>query len=207
MDAPPIPKPTETDRDRTIARWRRRAQTVRVLRVVVPGLIAAILIGLGVTVAVNTMKPALEQGRENNQPIRLINPHFQGRDDRGRSFVITAVTATRDPQEYSRVILDHPALVMDEQGPDPTRIVSQSGVFHEDTGRLEVSGGVRMSSSKETFQTESSQFDTKNGELVGSGPVQGSGALGEISAKSYAVTDKGDRMVFNGDVHTRIFPK
>lgn len=207
MAASQIPMSAETDRDRTIARWRRRSRVVRVLRIVVPGLIVAILLGLALTVVINTMKPAAEQAQENNQPIRLLNPHFQGRDDRGRSFIITALSATRDPNEYSRVYLDHPALVMDDQGPDPTRIVAQHGVFHENTGQLEVSGGVRMASSKETFQTESSQFDTKTGDLVGSGPVQGSGALGEISAKSYAVTDKGDRMVFNGDVHTRIYPK
>ena len=205
MAAPDIS--AQTDRDRTIARWRRRSRAVRVLRIVVPGLIAAILIGLGVTVAINTLRPAVEQAQETNQPIRLIKPRFQGRDDRGRAFVITAASATRDPQEYSRVILDHPAVVLDEQGPDPTRIVAQHGVFHENTGQLEVGGGVRMASAKQTFQTESSRFDTKTGELVGSGPVQGSGALGEISAKSYAVTDKGDRMVFDGDVHTRIYPK
>jgi lipopolysaccharide export system protein LptC len=207
MSTPQMSADAATDSDRTIARWRRRSQIVRTLRIAAPGLIAVILVALGVTIALNTMKPAIQQAQETNQPIRLINPRFQGRDDKGRAFVITAASATRDPREYSRVILDHPAVVLDEQGPDPTRIVAQRGVFHENTGQLEVGGGVRMASSRQTFETESSRFDTKTGELIGSGPVHGSGALGEISAKSYAVTDKGDRMVFNGDVHTRIYPK
>jgi lipopolysaccharide export system protein LptC len=194
-------------RERGIARWRRRSRIIRVLRVVGPGLIALILGGLGASVAYNALKPSPEPAQEANQPIRLINPRFVGRDERGRSFVVTAASATRDPREYQKVYLDHPALVLDEQGPDPTRIVAKSGVFHENTAQLEVSGGVRLAMSRGTFETAESRFDTKTGALIGSGPVHGSGALGEIDAKSYAVTDKGDHMIFEGRVHSRFYPK
>jgi len=194
-------------RERNIERWRRRSRIIRVLRVVGPGLIALIVAGLGASIAYNTLKPSAEAPVESNQPIRLINPRFVGRDDRGRAFVITAQSATRDPQEYQKVYLDHPALVLDEQGPDPTRIIAKAGVFHETTGQLEVSGGVRLAMSQATFETAESKFDTKTGELIGSGPVQGSGGLGEISAKSYAVTDKGNHMIFQGRVHGRLYPK
>ena len=57
---------------------------------------------------------------------------------------------------------------------------------------------------KVAFETAASLFYTRTGELVGSGPIQGSGSLGEITAKSYGVYDKGDRMVFKGGVHTRL---
>jgi lipopolysaccharide export system protein LptC len=193
---------SKTLRDRTIERWRRRSRIIRVLRVLGPSLIAAILLGLAGSVAFNAMKPVVEPAQESNQPIRLIKPHFQGRDDRGRAFIITATTATRDPQEYQKVYLDHPNLVLDEQGPDPTRISSNTGVFHENTGVLEASGGVVMSFSKATFHTETSTFDTKSGELSGSAPIQGQGPLGEISGSSYAVHDKGDVMDFHGRVHS-----
>jgi lipopolysaccharide export system protein LptC len=70
-----------------------------------------------------------------------------------------------------------------------------------------VSGGVRMASSQQTFETADSQFDTKTGDLTGSGPIHGSGALGDITAKSYSVHDKGDRLIFEGKVHARLYPK
>jgi lipopolysaccharide export system protein LptC len=197
----------KTLRDRTIERWRRRSRIIRVLRVLGPSLIAAILVGLAASVALNAMKPAVEPAQEANQPIRLIKPHFQGRDSNGRAFIITAQTATRDPQEYQKVYLDHPSLVLDEQGPDPTRITSATGVFHENTGVLEASGGVVMSFSQATFNTATSVFDTKSGELTGSGAIQGQGPLGEINASSYAVHDRGDSMEFHGRVHTRLNPK
>ena len=194
-------------RERGIERWRRRSRIIRVLRVLGPTLIGLIVLGLAASVAYNAMKPSVEPQAETNQPIRLINPRFVGRDDRGRAFVITAASATRDPQEYQKVYLDHPALVLDEQGPDPTRIVAQAGVFHENNGQLEVSGGVKLATSQATLETAQSRFDTKTGELIGSGPVQGSGALGEMRASSYAVTDKGDHMIFEGRVHARLYPK
>jgi lipopolysaccharide export system protein LptC len=105
------------------------------------------------------------------------------------------------------VFLDKPTLVLDDDGADPLHITAASGIFHEDTGKLEVSGGVRLSGARGAFDTAQSVFDTKSGELEGSGPVQGLGSLGEIHAKSYGVYDKGARMVFSGAVHTRLQPK
>lgn len=194
-------------RERGIERWRRRSRIIRVLRVLGPSLIALIVLGLIASVALNAMRPSVEPVQEANQPIRLLNPHFVGRDERGRAFTLTAASATRDPQEYQKVYLDKPAMVLDDQGPDPTRIIAKAGVFHEQTGRLDVSGGVRVASASGVLETAASQYDTKSGALTGSGPVHGSGALGEIDAKSYSVTDKGDHLVFQGRVHSRFFPK
>jgi lipopolysaccharide export system protein LptC len=118
--------------------------------------------------------------------------------------IVAYNTLARDPQDYQRVLLDKPALVLDEEGPDPLRITGGAGVYHEGNRKLEVSGGVHLSGAKAAFETAESLFDTRTGELVGSGPIQGSGPLGEITAKSYGVYDKGDRMVFKGGVHTRL---
>src|SRR5262249_19644072 len=144
---------------------------------------------------------ALQAGSAND-PIRLVNPRFVGRDTRSRAFVLTAATATRDPNDFQKVYLDRPALVLDDEGADPLRITAKSGVYHEQSGKLEVSGGVRLSGARGAFDTAQSLFDTKTGELGGSGPIHGQGALGAIDAKSYGVYDKGDRMVFKGGVHT-----
>ena len=191
----------------SIQRWRRRSRVIWGLRIALPALIALILAGLGGSIALSALNSRPTPSGSSTDPIRLVNPHFVGRDTRGRPFVLTSVTATRDPLNYQRVFLDKPNLVLDQDGPDPLHIISAKGVFHEDTGKLEVSGGVRLSGARGAFQTAESVFDTKSGELEGSGPVQGAGSLGEIQAKSYGVYDKGARMEFNGGVHTRLQPK
>jgi lipopolysaccharide export system protein LptC len=63
---------------------------------------------------------------------------------------------------------------------------------------------VRLTSPQAALDTAASLYDTKTGELVGSGSIQGSGSLGEINAKSYGVYDKGERMIFSGGVRARI---
>ena len=190
-----------------IERWRRRSRAVRLLRIILPGLIVLILLALGGSVVWNALASQPTAVGPADAAIRLVNPRFVGRDDKGRAFVLTALSATRDQKDYQKVYLDHPALILDEEGPDPLKIVAKAGVYHEATRKLEVSGGVRLSGAKAAFETAASLFDTKTGELVGSGPVQGSGLLGDISAKSYGVYDKGARMVFKGGVHTRLNAK
>jgi lipopolysaccharide export system protein LptC len=204
------PEPTSSEaaaRRAGVERWRRRSRTLRTLRIVVPVLIGLILAGMAGSVAWNAFKTRPQAEGDPDAPIRLINPRFLGRDDKGRAFVITAASATRHPREYQRVLLDKPALVLDEEGPDPMRISAASGVYHEGDRKLNLAGGVRVSGARGAFETAQSLFDTKTGELVGSGPIQGSGPLGEISAKSYAVYGKGERMVFKGGVTTRLQKK
>jgi lipopolysaccharide export system protein LptC len=193
-------------RGASVRRWRRRSRVIRVLRIVLPGLIGLILAGLAATVVYNSFT-AQAPTASSNDPIQLMNPRFVGRDDRGRPFVLIAASATRDAQDYQKVYLDKPALVLDDEGPDPLRVTAAKGVYHEATRKLVVSGGVRLAGARGAFDTAQSLFDTRTGELVGSGPIQGAGSLGEIQAKSYGVYDKGARMVFSGGVHTRLQPK
>ena len=188
-------------------RWRRRSRLIRVLRLALPATIALIFAGLIGSVAWSTFNAQPKSARVGDEPIRLLNPRFVGRDDKGRAFVLTADSAIRDRLDYSRVILKKPALVLDENGPDQMRINGADGVFHEQNGKLELMNGVRLADTKTAFNTRASLFDTKTGEVIGSGPIHGSGGLGEITAKSYGVYGKGETMVFKGGVRTRIETK
>ena len=198
-----LPEPRRVD----FERWRRRSRLIRTLRVVLPATIALIFVGLVGSVAWSTFNAQPKEAAAGDEPIRLVKPRFVGRDDKGRAFVLTAESAIRDRLDYQRVMLKKPALVLDEAGPDEMRINGADGIFHEQNGKLELSGGVRLADTKNAFATAASLFDTKTGEVIGSGPIQGAGGLGEINAKSYGVYDKGDRMVFKGGVRTRLETK
>lgn len=207
MAATDISMMSVPDRRLDIERWRRRSRLVRGLRVALPAVILLILAGMAGSVVYNAVTVSPAQADSPDEPIRLANPRFVGRDDKGRAFVLTAISATRDPKDYQRVMLDQPALVLDEEGPDPLRISAKSGVYHEADRKLDLQGGVKLQGAETVFETAASLFDTKTGEVVGSGPIQGSGSLGEITAKSYGVYGKGERMVFKGGVHTRLNTK
>src|SRR5579862_2097144 len=171
--------PGVASRRASIRRWRRRSRLIAALRIALPSLIGLILAGLAGSVAYSTLNTQRAPSGNASDPIRLVNPHFVGRDNHGRPFVLTSVTATRDPNDYQRVFLDKPTLTLDADGPDPLHITSGAGIFHEDTGKLEVSKGVRLSGARGAFDTAQSVFDTKTEEVEGSGPIQGLGSLGE----------------------------
>ncbi|HEY3695546.1 LPS export ABC transporter periplasmic protein LptC [Phenylobacterium sp.] len=202
-DASSLTVPAAPPRRRDFERWRRRSRLIRTLRILLPVLIALIFAGLVGSVVHHTVTAEVAAAADQG-PIRLLNPRFVGRDAKGRAFVVTAQSAVRDQRDFQRVILDRPALVIDEGGENPTRLTSRSGVYHEGTFKLQLQGGVRLTSPQTALDTAASLYDTKTGELIGSGPIQGSGSLGEINARSYGVYDKGDRMVFTGGVSARI---
>jgi lipopolysaccharide export system protein LptC len=198
--------PLDNHRRADFERWRRRSRLIRALRILLPASIAVILAGLVGSVAWSTFNAQPRAGQGSEEPIRLVAPRFIGRDDKGRAFVLTAESAIRDRLDYQRVILKKPALVLDENGVDELRLNGVDGVFHEQTGKLELSNGVNMADARSSFATAASLFDTKSGEIIGSGPIQGAGSLGEIRAESYGVYGKGDRMIFKGGVRTRLEP-
>jgi lipopolysaccharide export system protein LptC len=203
-DTPDAQSPFSGQRRADFERWRRRSRLIRTLRVALPALIVLIFLGLIGSVAWSTFNAQPRTARGGDEPIRLVNPRFVGRDDKGRAFVLTADSAIRDRLDYSRVILKKPALVLDENGPEQMRLNGADGVFHEQNGKLELMNGVRMEDAKNAFDTAAALFDTKTGEVVGSGPIHGAGGLGEIRAESYGVYGKGDRMVFKGGVRSRL---
>ncbi|WP_300575476.1 LPS export ABC transporter periplasmic protein LptC [Phenylobacterium sp.] len=189
-----------------MGRWRRRSQLILRLRVVLPAIIAVIVLSLAGMVTYNTLAGAPAEPEESDAPIRLVNPRFMGRDAQGRSFVITANSAVRDEDDYQRVVLDRPAMVLDGEGLSPMRLSAQSGVFHEGDGLLRLQGDVSLNDPDAAFDTGSAVFDTTTGVLEGEGLITGAGPLGEIRAKSYGVYDKGERMVFKGGVSGTITP-
>lgn len=192
---------------RDFARWRRRSRMIRRLRILLPGAIALILLTMGGFVVQATVMGGRATPTGDDEPIQLVNPRFVGRDDKGRAFVLTAKVAVRDEGDYQRVVLEKPTLILDEEGPNPTRITAKSGVYREDRRVLNLDGGVKMNGANANFDTASSIFNTATGELEGQGQISGVGSLGEITAKSYGVYDKGERLVFKGGVRGQINSK
>jgi len=188
-------------------RWRRRSRFIRQLRILLPAAIGLILATLAGFIVHTTVAGVQAAPSEADAPIQLVNPRFIGRDDKGRAYVLTAVSAIRDENDYQRVLLDRPSLILDEEGENPVKVTAKSGVYREDRRVLNLEGGVKMVSGALNFDTASSIFNTATGELEGQGQISGAGSLGEITAKSYGVYDKGDRLVFKGGVRGRIDSK
>jgi len=188
------------------ARARRQARAhsrlVISLRWLLPTLILATLGLLAAFVIADAVKTAASRPKETPTQIRMIGPHFLGRDDLGRAFNLTSRIAIRDDVDMRRVFLAAPVIVLDVDGPRPKTLTADRGVYDEDTHLLRLNGHVRVDDSQATtVASNDALVDTRAGTVSGVSGFSGRGPTGAIQARSYKAYDKGQRVVLRGGVH------
>lgn len=138
-------------------------------------------------------------------PLAMDNPRFTGAMRDGRAFLITARRAERDAADPSKVKLVDPTLVRGYGEPDSTRVTSRDGIYQETQNLLVLTKDVQVDDGKGyKFASQEARIDTRTGEAIGPMAVAGTGPQGNVSADSYSVSDKGDRVIFKGRVRTRV---
>lgn len=202
-DAFPVHTPRE--RQAEIARWRRRSRNIAILRIVLPALMALITVTLVAVVGWRSATQQSDAGREARTSIRLVNARFVGRVEDGRGFVLGARAAVRDEDDYQKVSLSEPILTIGGETVAPARVMARTGIYNERDRLLHLFGDVRIDDGMgNRVASDTSIIDTRTAKVVGDAGVLGDGPLGQVTAKSYSVEDKGDRMVLRGGVRARI---
>jgi lipopolysaccharide export system protein LptC len=186
-------------------RWRRRSGAIRFWRRALPvliGVIAVVLVawigGRSLFIKATAPKPPQETG------LRMLNPRFYGRDSANNAFVLGAAEASRDDATGKSVALAAPNLTMDVGSPRPTTVQASKGVYREDQRQLTLTGKVQLNSGGYVFHTPNATVDTSKGSVYGKAGVKGQGPLGEVTAQSFNVYNRGQRVIMKGDVHARI---
>jgi len=137
-------------------------------------------------------------------PLRLDNPRFSGRMNDGRAFLITALSAERDDADAGKLILQTPRLIRGAGTPQASEMSALTGEYRQDDSTLLLTGDVRIMDGGARIASQRALVDTRTGDLLEGGPVEGDNAEGAIRAGGYSVTDQGDRVVFKGGVRARL---
>jgi lipopolysaccharide export system protein LptC len=190
------------------AAFRRRADAhsrlVAALRWVLPTLILAMIGLLVAFVVAQALRAAAERPKEAPSQIRMISPHFIGRDDQGRAFNLASRIAVRDDADLQRVYLTQPKMELDVDTPTPKTITADRGIYDEDTRILRLYGHVRVDdSANSTAGTDQALVDTKAGTVTGTTGMAAQGPMGAVSANSYTATKTG-QIVMHGRVHATL---
>jgi lipopolysaccharide export system protein LptC len=187
-------------------RWRTRSRLVAFFRVALPGAIGLIVLGLaGWLIATGIIDRLNAHPTESVGTIHMTDARFLGRDSDGRAYAITADDAIRDNFDLQKITLVRPAMVIGEGTPKSIRVSADSGVYREDNRILMLNGHVRVADEAgESFQTAQAIVDTVKAVVAGNSPITGQGPTGEITANSYAISDRGQHLVFQGKVHSRL---
>ena len=184
--------------------WQRRSHLIRFLRRALPVVMVVTLLALAVTVLVQTFGRSSKP--EETIAVRMVNPRFQGRDDRGRAFILSAQQAQRDARDFQRILLQGPILELQTK-PDrpPMRVTARSGVYLENSQVMTLEGDVRMAEpSGWRFATEQAVVDTRRDTITGNRPIAGIGPTQRISGSTYAIYNRGERVIIRGNVKSTV---
>jgi lipopolysaccharide export system protein LptC len=196
----------EAERRRVeLHRWQRRSRLIHGLRRALPALMLLIVLGLIAAVIATAILSRRPEPSTEGQGVRLVNPKFYGRDDRGQAFVLAAKEAVRDPRRETLIRLVQPDMTLNSEGARSTRVQADRGIYREDEQVLELQGNVRLNDAAGSrFRTEEAVIDTKTNIVRGTKPLEGVGPTGRIAADSYAIYDEGARTRFTGNVRARL---
>jgi lipopolysaccharide export system protein LptC len=186
-------------------RARSHSRLVHILRLVLPIIMVGVIGVLVGLIGEHAVKRQAAAHQDAATPIRMVNPHFYGRDNQGRAYTLAAAQAARDEASFQMVLLTYPTLVLDVDGPKPSHLSADSGIYHEDTRMLLLRGHIKGDDPRVVnFNTNEVLVNTRTGDVVGSGPVAGSTPTGQVASKSFDVKNKGDVLIFKGGVHGRL---
>ena len=180
-------------------RWRARSRRVKLYRRVLPIVILTLAGGALTWTVFRTVMSGVERKASESREIRLDNPMFHGQDAQGRSFVVGAKGAIRDPATgHFRLV--GPLLKLNLGGRKVTELTADGGTYIEASRKVVIGPNVKSSDGGSGFvlTTPEAVVDTNTGVVTGDKGVQGQGPLGTINASSYAIYDQGQRVVFSG---------
>jgi len=184
---------------------RAHSALVRLLRWVLPAIMVGVVVLLAVLVGVHAVRRHAAAHKDASTPIRMLNPHFYGRDNQGRAYVLGAQQAARDERAFQQVLLWYPTITQDVNGPHPSTLTADTGLYHEDTRILLLRGHVKASGAKSShFASDEAVVDTRTGTVKGPDALSSQTSMGDLQSKSFDIFDKGDRLVFKGGVHARL---
>ena len=189
----------------TNAQLRAHSRLIRTARVILPVLALGLACALGIMIGGHTLRARSAAPRDTVSHIRMINPHFFGRDRQGRPFELTAAQAARADGDMQEVLLDRVVVTLDVNGAHPSRLSADHGVYREDTRILRLTDNVHVDDGRaSSIVTNQAIVDTRAGTVTGAQGVASQTTAGAVSAGNYTVLEKGDRVIFRGGVHARV---
>ena len=189
----------------TASAFRKRSRRVQLLRRVLPVAIIVLAGGTVSWIVLRSVMSDVERKAGTSREIRLDKPRFHGQDAEGRSFVIGAEGAVRDP-ETGHFRLVGPALQLNLGGRKVTTMTADGGLYDQAAKTVTIGPNVKITDggSGFTLVTPEAVVDTSTGIVTGNKGVQGSGPLGTISASSYVIREQGGRVEFRGSGENKI---
>ena len=192
-----------------------RSRFVRRLRIALPILALVLVAAFFFNTQSNTVDEAfLEDFKDMSaaaEELKMANPRFAGIDDEGKPFEITADAAKQIPGGENMVELDLPRAVQGD-GDEQTVVTAEKGLYESETNMLELRDGVTLShnigADVYVLRSPAATISIQEEIVTSDAGVGGQGTDGgQLQADSMKAYNAEGRVVFEGNVYMRIYPK
>ncbi|WP_342452462.1 LPS export ABC transporter periplasmic protein LptC [Pararoseomonas baculiformis] len=138
-------------------------------------------------------------GRATPESVRVVDPRYQGVDEQGRPFNVTAFTASQ--QGSTNVVdLEAPRGDLMLSGDGWMLLESRNGRYDRDANILDLRGDVTIWQDDGTLiETQEARVDVKGGNAEGDRPIAAQGTFGTITGDGFRLRERGAVVVFTGN--------
>jgi lipopolysaccharide export system protein LptC len=135
------------------------------------------------------------------EALQLVAPRFQGIDELGRPYTITARVGRQIGQEEV-MLLDQPRADILLNDGAWIYVEADNGRYDKPAQHLDLEGNVRIfHDSGMLFRTEQASVQIDQGSADGDRATQAQGSFGTIESEGFRLRDRGAVMIFTGKAH------
>jgi lipopolysaccharide export system protein LptC len=194
-------------------RLRKRRISVGVLKVALPLVVLGTLGYLGYwwfESRGTVVNPELVQnvGDSAKSEVTVNAVKYDGKDDKGRPFSITADSASHADGDDRHISLKKPMADITLSSGAYVALRANDGMLDRDSDIMTLTGDVTLFHDNGlSFQTNSATIDLKAKTAEGHETVEGQNGDGNLVSQGFRVLDDGDTIHFTGKAHMTIYPK
>jgi lipopolysaccharide export system protein LptC len=139
----------------------------------------------------------------------MINPRYEGVDEKRRPFMITADLARQlDPGRDETIEMEQPAADLFDDAGDWVAITADHGIYRQAADILLLDGNVNIfHDGGYELMTEQAVVDLAADLATSSTPTRGQGSFGTIVSEGLRVEERGARVYFTGKAHMVLYPE
>jgi lipopolysaccharide export system protein LptC len=131
---------------------------------------------------------------------RLTDARYNGVDENGRPYTVTAATAQQDGP--NRINLTMPKADITLENSTWLMLQSRQGVYLQESSQLDLSDAVTLyRDDGTTVVTDTVSIDLTNGAAASADPTHAEGPFGILDSQGFTLTDKGAAIQFTGPAH------
>ena len=200
-----------SEREIAFAKARRHSFIVRSLRVLLPAATIVTLASYGLfmqhSIKIGEGTLTIGPVAVSTDVLTMHNPRYEGFNDDGGRFQVSAKTAERAPREDAPIKLNGIERSIVQANKSTTRLVSPRGVFDSKANELELFESIEITSSDGMkARLTSAKAFMKEGKIISTEPVTVDMPTGSLKGNSMLVLQKSREMIFGDGVTASFKP-